>query len=365
MELNGERVIAASLSATWEALNDPVILKACIAGCESLEQVEPGVLSATLALKVGPVGARFNGTVKTKVIEAQRHYSIAFEGQGGTAGFGRGSADVHLSEDGASRTRLHYAARADVGGRLAQVGSRLVDVVAAKVADDFFLSFDARMRTAGANATTAAAISAPAAAVAPESRLVHWVSATVAAVLIALAYLAPAAKEPAQTQPGTNVVAQRVTIEHIRITSARPFADVKAALESRVKTYDDRITAMFRSGDVEGARAELERLASPTGLMILQTLNHGGALVLRGQRRSVVQYGIGNVLTATEMTRHQLAAGLYAPIRVVLYENEGGGSVIEYDKPSSLFGNLRSKEIDIVADRLDEQLQSVFRDATQ
>ena len=197
------------------------------------------------------------------------------------------------------------------------------------------------------------------------ARLVRWGWPTVAAALIVLACLALAPKARAQSLSGSQVVAERVSIEHIRITTAKPFAEVKAALESKVKGYDDRVGSMLRSGDIEGARAEIERLASPTGLMILQTLNHGGALALRGQRRNVMQYGIGNVLTATEMTRHQLAAGLYAPIRVVLYESEGGGSVIEYDKPSSLFANLRSKEIDVVAARLDEQLQSVFKDVTQ
>ena len=367
MELNGERVIAAPLAATWEALNDPVVLKGCITGCESLEEVEPGVLSATLALKVGPVSARFKGTVKTQVIEALRHYSIAFDGQGGTAGFGRGSADVHLSEDGATRTRLLYTARADVGGRLAQIGSRLVDVVAAKVADDFFLAFDERMRATAGDTPAPAASAAPAAATAAGRHSIRWVWAAVAAALILLAYLALAPRARAQSQSGSGaqVTAQRVTIEHIRIISPKPFAEVKAALESRLKRYDDHVALMIRNGDVEGARAELERIASPTGLMILQTLNHGVALALRGKPRNAMQYGIGNVLTATEMTRYQLAAGLYAPIRVILYENEGGGSTIEYDRPSSLFGNLGSKEIDAVAGRLDEQLLSLLKDVTQ
>jgi carbon monoxide dehydrogenase subunit G/uncharacterized protein (DUF302 family) len=365
MELNGERVVAAPLTTTWEALNDPACLKECITGCESLEQVEPGVLSAILALKIGPVSARFKGTVKTRIIEARRRYAIEFEGQGGAAGFGKGSADVHLSEDGPSRTRLQYMARADVGGRLALVGSRLVDVVAAKIADDFFLAFDARIGVSEAAAPVAAAQPVHAHAFGAGSQWARWLWTTVAAALILLAYVYLAPKAQAQTQSGVRVVAERVSIEHVRITSAKPYADVKAALESKLHRYDDRIASMFRSGDIEGARAELERLAAPTGLTIMQSLNHGMALALRGQPRNAVQYGIGNVLTATEMTRYQLAAGLYAPIRVVLYEAEGGGSVIEYDRPSSQFGHLKNKEIDAVAARLDEQLQSAFKDVTQ
>ena len=97
----------------------------------------------------------------------------------------------------------------------------------------------------------------------------------------------------------------------------------------------------------------------------MQTLNLGAGLALTGLPRNAMQYGIGNVITASEMTKHRLAAALYAPIRVVLYEAEAGGTVIEYDRPTSLFGNLNSKEIDAVAARLDEQLQSVFKDVTK
>lgn len=190
-----------------------------------------------------------------------------------------------------------------------------------------------------------------------------WLAAT--ATFVFLACLAMAPRAWAQTKSVTGEVAQRVTIEHVRVTTSKPYAEVKAALEAKVNRYDDHVTALIRGGDVEGARKELERIASPTGLMILQTLNHGVALALRGGPKNAMQYGIGNVLTATEMTRYQLAAGLYAPIRVMLYEGQGGGAVIEYDRPSSLFGNLGSKEIDAVAARLDVQLQSVFDDVTR
>lgn len=193
----------------------------------------------------------------------------------------------------------------------------------------------------------------------------RWLQAMRATALIVLGVALIAPKARAQPQPEVQVVAQRVLIEHIRITSTKPFAEVKAALETKVQRYDERVTSLFRSGNVEGARAELERLASPTGVMLMQTLNLGAGLALNGLRRNAMQYGIGNVITASEMTKYRLAAALYAPIRVVLYEAEGGGAVIEYDRPTSLFGNLKSKEIDVVAARLDEQLQSVFKDVTQ
>jgi carbon monoxide dehydrogenase subunit G len=153
MELTGERLIPAPLAATWQALNDPQVLKACIAGCESLERTDPDVLTAVMAIKVGPVSARFKGTLKMSNVQAPHSYAIAFDGQGGVAGFGKGSADVSLSDEGGA-TRLRYAARAQVGGRMAQVGSRLIDAAASKITEDFFTAFEARLRPAQAEEAT-------------------------------------------------------------------------------------------------------------------------------------------------------------------------------------------------------------------
>ncbi len=119
------------------------MLKACIAGCESLERTEPDKLVAVVAVKVGPVSARFKGNVQMTNVQAPNSYTINFDGQGGAAGFGKGSADVTLTpEDG--QTRLKYVARAQVGGKMAQVGSRLIDAAAAKIAEDFFKAFEAQ-----------------------------------------------------------------------------------------------------------------------------------------------------------------------------------------------------------------------------
>lgn len=157
MNLQGERLIAATPEATWAALNDPETLKACIAGCETLERVSDDEFLATMAMRIGPVNARFKGRLKLENVVPPVSYTIAFDGQGGVAGFGKGSADVRLAPE-ATGTRLTYAAKAQVGGKLAQVGSRLVEGAAAKITDDFFAAFEARLAPAPAVAEAAAAV---------------------------------------------------------------------------------------------------------------------------------------------------------------------------------------------------------------
>src|SRR6187397_1111668 len=158
MELNGERTIPASIDATWAALNDPETLKACIAGCESLERVGDDGFLAVVAMKIGPVSARFKGNLKLTNVQAPTGYTINFDGQGGVAGFGRGSADVSLTPLSASSTKLAYAARATVGGKMAQIGSRLIDATAGKITDDFFKAFEAQLQArAPAGAVTPSA----------------------------------------------------------------------------------------------------------------------------------------------------------------------------------------------------------------
>ncbi len=183
MELTGERLIPAPLETTWQALNDPQILKECISGCESLERAGDDAFTTVVAVRVGPVSARFKGNLKLTDVQAPHSYKINFDGQGGVAGFGKGSADVNLSQEGAG-TRLRYVARAQVGGKMAQVGSRLVDAAASKVADDFFSAFEARLQPAAAPGAVPPAAPAPAAA---GSRMWIWIVGVL--VLLALAYL--------------------------------------------------------------------------------------------------------------------------------------------------------------------------------
>ena len=145
MELQGERLIPASVDTTWAALNDPEVLKACIAGCESVERTGDDAFAAVVALKVGPVSARFKGNLQMTNIQAPNGYTINFDGQGGVAGFGKGSADVALTAQG-EQTLLKYNARATVGGKMAQIGSRLIDATAAKITEDFFKAFEAHLQ---------------------------------------------------------------------------------------------------------------------------------------------------------------------------------------------------------------------------
>jgi uncharacterized protein len=179
MELQGDRLIPAPLDKTWSALNDPDTLKACINGCESLERTGDDAFAALLAVKVGPVSAKFKGNLKLSNVMAPNSYTINFDGQGGVAGFGKGSADVALTAEGA-QTRLKYSARAQVGGKMAQVGSRLVDAAAAKVAEDFFKAFEAQL-------APAEAAPAPAAAAAGGNRALWWVVGAV--IVLGLIYL--------------------------------------------------------------------------------------------------------------------------------------------------------------------------------
>jgi len=140
MEMTGEQLIPASVKATWDALNDPAILKDCVPGCESIDQVAENEYQVLMTARVGPVAAKFKGKLVLSDLNPPRSYSIAFEGQGGVAGFGKGGAQVSLAAEGAG-TKLSYSVKASVGGKIAQIGSRLVDMAAKKLAEDFFQAF--------------------------------------------------------------------------------------------------------------------------------------------------------------------------------------------------------------------------------
>ncbi|OCW57262.1 SRPBCC family protein [Hoeflea olei] len=141
MEMNGEERIAAPRQLVWEALNDPEVLKECIPGCQELEKTSDTDMSAVVKVKIGPVSATFNGEVMLENINAPESYTITGEGKGGIAGFAKGGADVRLAEDGAE-TVLSYDVKAQVGGKLAQLGSRLIDSTSKKLAGQFFAKFN-------------------------------------------------------------------------------------------------------------------------------------------------------------------------------------------------------------------------------
>ena len=142
--MTGEQLIPASQQDVWEALNDPDVLKACVPGCESITLVNPNEYQVLMTARVGPVSAKFRGRLSLSDIKPPTSYSLAFEGQGGAAGFAKGGAQVKLVPE-KEQTRLLYDVKANVGGKLAQIGSRLVDAAAKKVADEFFKNFNDRM----------------------------------------------------------------------------------------------------------------------------------------------------------------------------------------------------------------------------
>ncbi|MBL8700622.1 MAG: carbon monoxide dehydrogenase subunit G [Alphaproteobacteria bacterium] len=198
MELTGERLLPASRDRVWAALNDPEVLKRCIPGCQEIAKLSDTELTAKVGLSVGPVKATFTGRVTLSEIDAPNGYKISGEGQGGVAGFGKGSAVVKLTDDPAG-TRLTYAADAAVGGKLAQIGSRLVEATARKLADEFFTRFADEFPAVAAaapaatpepaDAATSAATPAPAAPTAPAGARLSpaiWVPALVA--ILAIAY---------------------------------------------------------------------------------------------------------------------------------------------------------------------------------
>ncbi len=141
MNLEGERRLPADIEHAWTALNDPQALKACITGCESLDLTGPDEYTAVMVVRIGPVNAKFKGRLRLLNVQAPNSYTIEFDGQGGVAGFGKGAADVALTADG-QETVLRYTAKAQVGGKIAQIGSRLVDSAAEKVAGEFFTAFE-------------------------------------------------------------------------------------------------------------------------------------------------------------------------------------------------------------------------------
>jgi len=144
MEMKGEQLVPAGQQQVWDALNDPQMLKACVPGCESITPSGDNAYEVLMVARVGPVSAKFKGKLTLSDVRPPQSYSIAFEGQGGAAGFAKGGAHVNLVPD-TDQTRLLYDVKASVGGKLAQIGSRLVDAAAKKVADDFFRNFNEKV----------------------------------------------------------------------------------------------------------------------------------------------------------------------------------------------------------------------------
>jgi len=148
MELTGEYRIPAPRDKVWQALNDPNVLQRCIPGCESVEKLSDTEFTAKVVLKIGPMTAKFAGKGTLSDLDPPNGYTITGEGQGGVAGFGKGSAKVRLEADGAETTIMRYTAETQVGGKMAQLGARLIDSTSKKLADQFFDRFAAALSPA-------------------------------------------------------------------------------------------------------------------------------------------------------------------------------------------------------------------------
>jgi carbon monoxide dehydrogenase subunit G len=159
MDMQGNRALAVTQQQAWDALNDPEVLKLCIPGCDKVEATGPNQYTIGMAVKVGPVSSRFTGKIALSDLNPPQSYTIGFDGQGGVAGFGRGSAQVRLTPSGTG-CELSYSANAQVGGKIAQVGQRLIDGVARSMADEFFKRFDQEMQRRYPSAATAELVAA-------------------------------------------------------------------------------------------------------------------------------------------------------------------------------------------------------------
>jgi uncharacterized protein (DUF302 family) len=164
----------------------------------------------------------------------------------------------------------------------------------------------------------------------------------------------------ASTNEGVEVTSAPLPVEHIKVTTMKPYSEVKSGIE-KLGRLDDSVRLLLKNNDIEGLRVALKRIAGEDGLAIHYIAQHGELLALMGERRPLTAYYIGNVLSAVEMTNVNPAAGLYAPLRVVVYANDQGGTTMEYDRPTSMFGQFKNAEIDAMAQSLDQRLLTFLK----
>jgi hypothetical protein len=201
MEMQASRQLAVTQQQAWDALNDPAVLKVCIPGCDKVEAAGENQYAIGMALKIGPVSAKFKGNIELSDIKPPESYKLSFEGQGGPAGFGKGSAAVVLTPNDTG-CELAYSVQASVGGKIAQLGQRLIDGAAKSMAEDFFKRFDLEMQKQhpeayaardAASASAAGASAAVAAKAAPvDSTAIagvpRWIWMLGASVILAVSY---------------------------------------------------------------------------------------------------------------------------------------------------------------------------------
>jgi len=163
---------------------------------------------------------------------------------------------------------------------------------------------------------------------------------------------------------GNPVNDSRFVVDHVRLETDKPFEEVAEAFERQLGRFDPDVrNVATESGDTEAAKARIGAMAGPSGFMLFGTTDHGALLRLAGQKRKAVQFVVGNPLIALQMTQHDLRAGLYAPLRVLLYEDDRGRTCLEYDRPSSLFGQFQNDRISPTAAMLDKKLEDLVTTA--
>ena len=168
------------------------------------------------------------------------------------------------------------------------------------------------------------------------------------------------------SQGGNPMNVTRITVDHVRMAADKPFDQVIKALEQQLGQFNPEVYKSLIAGeDAEKVRAQIEAMVGPSGFMLFRTSDHGALLRLAGQKKKAIQYLVGNPLFAIQMTQHDIRAGLYAPLRVLLYENEHGKTCVEYDKPSSLFGQFDNAKVTDIATMLDRKMEQLVAKAIQ
>jgi uncharacterized protein (DUF302 family) len=162
-------------------------------------------------------------------------------------------------------------------------------------------------------------------------------------------------------RPGGNPMNDsHFVVDHVCRATEKPFEEVASAIERQLGRFDpDVAKPLIAGGESEEARAKIEAMAGPSGFMLFGTSDHGALLRIVGQKRKAIQYVVGNPLFALQMTQHDLRAGLYAPLRVLIYETDEGKTCVEYDRPSSLFGQFGDDRIATTAATLDRKLEAL------
>jgi uncharacterized protein (DUF302 family) len=167
-------------------------------------------------------------------------------------------------------------------------------------------------------------------------------------------------------QKGDPMNVSRITVDHVLVVTDKPIDKVAKAFEQEMGKFDSEVYQLLTAGeDPDKVRAKLEAMVGPSGFMLFRTSDHGALLRLVGQKKKAIQYLVGNPLFAVQMTQHDIRAGLYAPLRVLIYENDQGKTCVEYDRPSSLFGQFANAKVTAVAAMLDQKLEQLVAKAVQ